>query len=589
MSGMALNTALSAMKPGDMQELETFSNDRDVRRDLHGYAQYIRSREVKRLHRTNDLGKADYKRLAKLLGGELEPFSNERWNRWNPLWIDYIDDLARQIGFVQYDTAGVYAGYSSNEPSFPNNYIEFKAGSYKQFLALSPAQQEGQLLDTLLKGYGGKSNEFYYDGTLGRLGCFNSWGSATGVMPTLNFAKIRRFLFDLLATCEPGVWHSTASLIAYLKIHHRFFLIPEQPTVRRKRSAYQIWAKKKETKKVAEFYEEEVERYSNFYEGENRWAQSSSVPDDAPDGFERVEGRYIERFLEGIPLILGYVDVAYAQDAPPEVYPPRDVLRAFRIDECWRQAAQGDIPAPRVTVQANFEIHIEAAIYPAGVMTQLRPLTEVVAEDKTTILRLQKQKVLEQLAQDDTLDVIAVLRELSDRELPQNVVIELQEWAGRADVFTLYTGFGLVEGKVELDASSVVETIAPDIRIVCAADRLAGQLRAAEWLPLRVVHADDRLKTLPKKAKTVFPHKTQTRQAKTRQAATLRRQQWLTLYFPDDELLETFRKALLDARCPVEADLARRALTMPQRYEAQLNAIIATLQDSYSIKLEDIE
>lgn len=51
-----------------------------------------------------------------------------------------------------------------------------------------------------------------------------------------------------------------------------------------------------------------VSHYDNFREGENEYGKSKAtvVPDDAPDGLERLEGRYVERFLEGVPLALGY-------------------------------------------------------------------------------------------------------------------------------------------------------------------------------------------------------------------------------------------------------------------------------------------
>ena len=40
----------------------------------------------------------------------------------------------------------------------------------------------------------GSASEFYRRGVLGRLDGFNHWGSALGVMPTLDFPAVRRFL-----------------------------------------------------------------------------------------------------------------------------------------------------------------------------------------------------------------------------------------------------------------------------------------------------------------------------------------------------------------------------------------------------------
>ena len=42
-------------------------------------------------------------------------------------WIAYLDRLALVMGFISYDTKGSYRGYSSTEPSFPDNLIHFNA------------------------------------------------------------------------------------------------------------------------------------------------------------------------------------------------------------------------------------------------------------------------------------------------------------------------------------------------------------------------------------------------------------------------------------------------------------------------------
>jgi len=68
----------------------------------------------------------------------------------------------------------------------------------------------------------------------------------------------------------------------------------------------------------------------------------------------------------------------------------------------------------------------------------------------------------------ENLDVIKLLKHMSGKNLPQNVVTELEEWAGQSDRFTLYDGFGLLEGNVKLAMidSFTVEHIAPNLRIV---------------------------------------------------------------------------------------------------------------------------
>ena len=77
-------------------------------------------------------------------------------------WIDFVDDVALKLGFVRYDTKGEYAGYTSQEPSFPDNYIEFLEKPYPQFLAAKAAKQETTLLEMLLKDRQGGASEFYH-------------------------------------------------------------------------------------------------------------------------------------------------------------------------------------------------------------------------------------------------------------------------------------------------------------------------------------------------------------------------------------------------------------------------------------------
>jgi hypothetical protein len=143
--------------------------------------------------------------------------------------VDYVDWLCLKLVFVSYDTKGVYAGYTSSEPSFPDNYVRFNPEKYEQLLRLPLADQERRLLDALIDRRDGCASEFFTTVILGRLDPFPSWRCATGVVPTLDFPGARRFLLDLLHTCQAGAWYSTVSLIQHLKAAHPFLLIPENP------------------------------------------------------------------------------------------------------------------------------------------------------------------------------------------------------------------------------------------------------------------------------------------------------------------------------------------------------------------------
>ena len=211
----------------DVSKLDVPVRTADLRRDLHVFVDFVRERAVKRGHRDNLLNKADAKRLAKLLS--YKPPPEEQEEDEYSAWMGFVDDTALRLGFVKYDTEGEYAGYTSSSKSYPENYIEFSAPGYQRFLAMKAAKQEMTLLDLLLGQRQGSESEFYAISPLGRLDRFTNWGSATGVMPLLDFAAIRRFLLALLVKCPTGQWLSTASLLRHLNQNHRYFLIPQKP------------------------------------------------------------------------------------------------------------------------------------------------------------------------------------------------------------------------------------------------------------------------------------------------------------------------------------------------------------------------
>ena len=309
----------------DVAPLDVVTAVPDLRRDLHVFVDYVRSREVKRSHRGNALSKADAKRLARLVS---DPDAGRDVDEaGSSAWIDFVDKVAFWLGFIHYDTKGEYAGYTSQEPSFPDNFIEFRAKPYEQFLAAKAAKQESTLLELLIRQGQGSASEFYRRSELGRLDGFNHWGSALGVMPMLDFTAVRRFLLGLLAECPSDLWLSTSSLVDYLKKHHRYFLIPAKPGFKNARDS-------------------SSGRYGNFHESKEEWGHEIDVHESDPDGFERVEGRYVERFLEGVPLLLRYGDVAYTRKPPGAIFPSLGSLQAFRVSDRLGRALAGRIVEP---------------------------------------------------------------------------------------------------------------------------------------------------------------------------------------------------------------------------------------------------
>ena len=68
----------------DVAALDVVTALPDLRRDLHVFVDYVRTREVKRSHRGNELSKTDTKRLAKLLSDPeaVQDVDEEGSSRW---------------------------------------------------------------------------------------------------------------------------------------------------------------------------------------------------------------------------------------------------------------------------------------------------------------------------------------------------------------------------------------------------------------------------------------------------------------------------------------------------------------------------
>ncbi len=556
------------LNPANIDELSVFSNQYDLRHDLHAYVEYVQDRSVKRLHRSNELNRSDSKRLAKLMSDSyaIEEVETKGYSEW----INYVDELALAFKFTNYDTEGTYMGYTSSEPSFPDNYIKVDTRRYEEFIDLPLIEQEKKFLDSLVNNYLDGKNEFYNTSVLGRLSGFSSWGSATGIMPGLDFARARQFLIEVLQSCTPGVWYTTSSLIRYLKEHHPFFLIPENPKYRYKQDAKEG-------------------RYGNFHEGK-RWDTELKISESDADAFVRVEGRYVERFLEGLPLILGYIEVAYSRTEYKGYLPEMNQLLAFRVNDTFLHVMSGETIEPRVTVQPNFEVHVESELYPVRIIAQLTKLADVVAKDRTSILKLRKKKVLTQLSERVDLDVIKLLDGMSGQKLPQNVRIELEEWIGASEAFTLYENVVLFEGDKDLPDIDrfTIECISPTMRIVHSPDRLFTHLEQKELVPLRIKHLSSALTLLPDGARTVFPRRDlSVSKAKAKKPVTIKREVRITFHFPAKELMEEFRKGLIAARCPVAADWSKLTLSFARQYESEVKKVSKALND-YTAKFEDI-
>jgi hypothetical protein len=571
------------LKTASVEKMDVYANPHDILHDLHMYVQYVAGRDVKRMTRSNAIPKADAKRLAKLMTNSadlLEAINDEDGSSW----LYSIDRLARTLRLVNYDIKGEYRGYTSSEPSFVDNYITVSDKNYAKFLALAPAGQEKRILEILIIGkhedpYERHThNEFYETGAMGRQDGFVSWGAATGIMPGLDFAPIRRFLLDLLKACPTGEWFSVKSLVAYLKANHPYFIIPQKIKPDR-------WGSP-------------VARYGNFHDGPDYWNNREDIPEDAPDGFERVEGRYVERFLEHIPLTLRLVELAY--DPRPytrKMYPMLDYLKGFRVTGRCRRMLNDTAQPPKVTVLPNFEIMVESEFYPAQILGRLEKLAEPLpapaggAPVSVRTLTLKRERVAAALVADPGLDVAARLAALSAAPLPPNIVTEIEEWSGHAEMFTLYEGFGLAETVDPLPVLDdfTSQQISAQLRLVREPPKALSALEQEGLAPVWIAHTRMDFALLPEGVRSIFPAEASIQEAEPPppEPVTLRKVVAITLQFPFDEVFDAFRRALAEARVPVQADARVRTLTFPDTFLPALKEVIRQLGAVYDVQIDE--
>ncbi len=173
----------------------------------------------------------------------------------------------------------------------------------------------------------------------------------------------------------------------------------------------------------------------------------------------------------------------------------------------------------------------------------------------------------------------AVLRNYDDKKISEAHIRQLANWQPNV-------------ARTE-EIPFVVARIAPGLALVHSPEDLYLRLESAEQAPLWVKHEPAIFKPLPSGARTIFV--TEIPVAATppspKRWAELRRETRMTLHFPTgyDDLLEKFRKALVEARCSVEVDKAQRTITYAKRYEGQVAGVIEGLKDEYEIQVADLE
>ena len=568
--------------PISIDAFEVETNPFDLLHDLHQYLMYMQSHEVKRKTRSNELPNPDIRRLLKSFSNPellLEEFKLYK----DCTWLNFIDTLALSLELVDFDIQGEYRGYTSQSPSFIDNYILTDPESVESFNSAPPSEQMTQILNDLINrkhtGYDNPFliNEFLHKSILGRLDPFSNWGISTGQMPNLNMPEARLFLIKLLKDCQPGAWYSVKDLIAHLKDQHPDFLFPSEPSPDR-------WG-------------EIPERYQGFSEGPLYSSNNNCISEDDPNAFERVEGRFVERFLEGIPLLIGGVNLAYDPlNMDEAVFPSINHLTAFQVRSWLSRLLNHEALPAKVTVLPNFEILLESEYYHQQLVHQIsafaHPIKESLGETGACLFTfsLSKETVAEALVEEPDLDVLALLEGISSTPIPANVAVEINEARRHADVFKLYRNYSLVESDhlpPEIETFTSVH-ISPQMKLIEQPIEAFQTLEALERVPVWVEHKDDHFSPIPEGALSLFP-KVQPPQTTTPPAPepiTIEKEITITLRFPSEAVFKVFKQALVEKRIPTTIEEEALALIIPERYQAEIDTIIQQNAETYQIKFK---
>lgn len=436
-------TALTPLPPSALKGLELHpASAVDLRRDLYLFVDFVRREGLKRAHRSNGIPKGPALKLAKLLSWAGEPGAIERDGEGD--WSNYISDVARELGLVSFDVEGSYAGYSSNEPSFPDNHVTVNDNHFDTWLSSSPLKKERAILDKLVET---APSEFFNEPQLFHWEPrFDSWGSETGPHSRMTFPPVRKRLLELLAALPTGEWLPMEALIQHVKTTARAAIL--SPDLKRRPTGEKSAWNPRLGKTVRA---ERDDLYQNFQEISNMNSRSEVLTEATADVYERVEGRYLQYFLQGIPYQCGFVDLALVKLGTRSHSDtlPLERVRAFRLAPKLAQVLRGDPSLDRVsvTVLADFNVIVEAPSWPDRELDQLNRYCLPVKEEwPTHALRIDRKRVLTWVAAHPEAPPIApALQALTARALPGNVAAELDAWSGHAEKLTVLKDVTLVE------------------------------------------------------------------------------------------------------------------------------------------------
>jgi hypothetical protein len=475
----------------------------------------------------------------------------------------FIDILAYNMNWVSYKKYQGEDRYYTK--TYTDNYIRVPDDNYQNHLSLSLQQQEEKITKHLISRYSKKHHEFITESPIGYLTPFSRYCSFNNI----NFHHARVLLLDLISQLEPNNWYSTESLIYYLKLNHPYFIIPRKP----------------ESVRAAK----EKDRYKGIYTTD---AGYSEVKQSDKKAFEKVEGRYVERFLEYIPFIMGYAEIAYDFSIGEKTNPSIGQLVAFKPTSKLFRYRNKSIEEAKIIVQPNFEISIESEIYPTQIMHELISLGKLIKKDVVTQVKIEKNKVIQKVAKEPSFNPVEYLTKIAKTELPNNLKIELEEWAGQSDAFVIYEDMYLFESQFQLPSvkNLIIDKIDNNLSIIKKDSGITNELEEKEALPIKkLVHKDTAFLGLDTAYKSIFVKSKNTKKKilKNLEKLEIKKEIIIKLLFPNTEQLNIISGCLLKKGCVFSVNNGEKSITLSQKNEPMLKEVLKDAGKQFQLDITD--
>lgn len=422
-----------------------------LRADLFYFLDYLDGNFVELTKREKTIPTPVVRKMNKLMtrfsAGELQDADGD--------WVSFLSYLARQMGFVSFDTS------DRDRYDYDNTYYDrslrrrvriyreedlgLNEARYQQYLASSDLDKETQIVHGLCQYLG---NEFYQVNPLARSQDyasrrgvrFDTFGSAIGAGGHMDLPKVRKALLSILGELDPDIWYDFGDFVQDIKQNHDNLILDHKRRDRYNRDNFYYTFKE---------YQSPEGRY-------HAHSSSREINQNMADAFERVEGRYLAYFLEAIPCLMGYVSLAKVspentKEAFP--FPEYNTIKGFCLTPKGKAVLTNDRSYGfhrEFKLLPNYDIHLHMPDFSETIVTTLEKIAPLKREGLVYAGKLNREMFCQAMLQGEEFeDYLSFFRDLGS--LPQNVEVELQSWVSHTEKVVIYQDGVYLESLADLD------------------------------------------------------------------------------------------------------------------------------------------